>query len=155
MLTDGRGYILYDENENIYTKEETSLIVFYVDIDKLNIKHTKEFISIAMEQDINHIILVYKNITSSAKKLLMDLHNLTTEFFSISELQFNITQHEYVPKHEKLSDEDAQQFINKYGTQLPIIYSSDPVSKYYHFKNNDIIKIYRKDNEISFRICHS
>lgn len=153
MLTKGRGYTKTDETNHIYTKGNEMIIVFYMDIPKLNIKHTKDFISISMEHNINHIIIVYYGITSSAKKLLMDLHNIQTEFFSISELQFNITNHAYVPKHERLSEQDATAFKQKYGTKLPIILQNDPISKYYNFKSNDIIKVYRKDNEISYRIC--
>tara|TARA_B100000902_G_C26776601_1_gene653012 strand:+ start:18 stop:518 length:501 start_codon:yes stop_codon:yes gene_type:complete len=150
MLTKGRGYVKTDD---IYTKDDDIIIVFYMDIPKLNIKHTKDFISISMEQNIHHMIIVYYSITSSAKKLLMELHNIQTEFFAISELQFNITNHAYVPKHERLSEQDAIAFKQKYGTKLPIILKNDPISKYYNFQSNDIIKVYRKDNEISYRIC--
>ena len=154
MLVESRGYILMDKDKNIYAKHGKDFImVFYIDNEKLNIKHTKDFIATSMENDISHMIIVYQTITSSAKKLLYDIHHIQTEFFSIQELQFNITKHEYVPKHEKLSDEDATRFIKKFGYKLPVILDTDPIARHYHFKQDDIIKLYRKNNEISYRIC--
>ncbi len=59
-----------------------------------------------------------------------------------------ILNHEYVPKHEILSDKEAERVLKKYKLsskmQLPKILSSDPVVKAIGAKKGDIIKITRK-----------
>ncbi len=58
-----------------------------------------------------------------------------------------ILNHELVPKHEILSEEEAQELLEKPGIskkQLPRIYVSDPVAKILGAKPGDVIKITRK-----------
>ena len=60
-------------------------------------------------------------------------------------LQFNPTKHELVPKHSKISEEDADKLLVKYNLknkfQLPIILRDDVISQYYNYQQGDIIKI--------------
>ena len=64
----------------------------------------------------------------------------------------NITHHQYVPKHEKISNELIPEIIEKYNlstiNQLPLLDKIDPISKYYDFKPGDVCKITRT-NRIS------
>jgi DNA-directed RNA polymerase subunit H (RpoH/RPB5) len=40
----------------------------------------------------------------------------------------------------------------KYGNALPFILKTDPVSRYYYFQKNDLIKITRRNGTITYRI---
>lgn len=59
----------------------------------------------------------------------------------------NILEHEWVPKHEILSPEEAAEVLKKLGVkpiQLPWLLTSDPVAKAIGAKPGDIVRIYRK-----------
>ncbi|MEM4245239.1 MAG: DNA-directed RNA polymerase subunit H [Candidatus Nanoarchaeia archaeon] len=59
----------------------------------------------------------------------------------------DITKHSFVPKHIKLTEEEAQQVLTTYNIsikQLPSIKKSDPALKDLNVKVGDIIKIMRK-----------
>ncbi len=61
--------------------------------------------------------------------------------------KFNIFDHVLVPKHIKLSKEEAEKLLKKLGIepwQLPWILASDPAVKAIGAKPGDIIKIIRK-----------
>lgn len=60
---------------------------------------------------------------------------------------FDVMKHELVPRHEVLSDEDAQAVLAQYGVkpdQLPRILASDPVARAVRSRPGQIIKITRK-----------
>jgi len=64
---------------------------------------------------------------------------------------FNITHHEYVPKHILLSKEEEDEVLEKYNTsknKLPKILRTDPIARYYGMKNDQICKIIRKSPEV-------
>jgi len=60
---------------------------------------------------------------------------------------FDILQHNLVPKHIKINEEEKKELLRKYNislNQLPKIQDSDPVAKILGAKADDIIKIIRK-----------
>jgi len=60
---------------------------------------------------------------------------------------FKITEHIFVPKHTKLSDEEKQKLLAEYNistNQLPKILKADPAIKELDAKLGDVIKIDRK-----------
>ncbi|MGQ9514266.1 MAG: DNA-directed RNA polymerase subunit H [Thermoproteota archaeon] len=64
-----------------------------------------------------------------------------------SKTKFNVFKHVLVPKHERLSQEEKQQVLQRYGIkpyQLPKILSSDPCVKAIGAVPGDIIRITRK-----------
>lgn len=66
---------------------------------------------------------------------------------SEKESKFNVLDHEMVPKHRILSEEEKNQFLQKYGIKpqdLPRISSKDPVVVAIGAKIHDIIEIKRK-----------
>lgn len=71
------------------------------------------------------------------------------------QLQFNISKHEYVPKHELLSVEDGDKILERYSLtsrqQLPIMLKNDAVARYYNYKSGDIIKITQTNTSHSMK----
>ncbi len=62
-------------------------------------------------------------------------------------LKMDISKHVLVPKHEVLTEEEAEEVLKKYNitkSQLPKILISDPMVKKIGAKVGDIIKITRK-----------
>jgi DNA-directed RNA polymerase I, II, and III subunit RPABC1 len=110
------------------------------------------------------LLIVREKISQNHLKsilLFMKELNIPIQIFDIKELQFNITNHILVPKHELINEDEAKSIIEKYSLktkyQLPHILKTDPMSKYLGLKSGDIIKITRNSNTageyISFRCC--
>jgi DNA-directed RNA polymerase subunit H (RpoH/RPB5) len=81
--------------------------------------------------------------------------------FTLDQLQFNILEHQYVPKHEILTEEQADGVLRRYNVtstdQLPNISRYDPVAQAIGIRPGQICKITRpsKTSIISdyYRIC--
>ncbi len=61
--------------------------------------------------------------------------------------KFSVLDHEYVPKHEILSEKEIDEILKRYQCekgQLPLIRTSDPAVKEIGAKSGDVIKITRK-----------
>ena len=66
--------------------------------------------------------------------------------FQRKELARNYTTHRLVPKHFKLSPEEATELIAKYRlqkTELPKVLSSDPIVRFFGWEVGDILRIQR------------
>ena len=60
---------------------------------------------------------------------------------------FDISEHSFVPKHELLSEQEAEELLRRLDVsrqQLPYILASDPMVKKLGAKFGDIIKITRE-----------
>ena len=81
--------------------------------------------------------------------------------FDIKTLQYNILNHQIVPKHTIIRDDkDIQKILeisNCNLDQLPVISKNDPVAKLNLGTNGDIFKIIRKSKtcgeDIYYRVC--
>jgi DNA-directed RNA polymerase subunit H len=61
--------------------------------------------------------------------------------------KFDVTKHELVPKHAKLSDKEMKELFEKYAIELqnlPRIFKTDPSIQHLDVKDGDIVKISRK-----------
>ena len=86
-----------------------------------------------------------------------EMIDVPTEFFSVGELYRNITRHSLVPRHVKISEQEAQCIIDKYGLKdknaWPRMLVTDPVSRYFNYECGDIIKIYRANVRSNGSVC--
>lgn len=148
-MLNNRGYVIVERNDSKVLAEdfdENRVIVILSDEDKLNMNTIKEILITLEQHEFNHCILIYReNITSSAKKIIETHPMIQIEMFSIDELQYNVIEHELVPLHERLEEEEAKYIKKKWGTKLPILNISDVISRYYNYKRGDIIKVTRDD----------
>jgi DNA-directed RNA polymerase I, II, and III subunit RPABC1 len=108
-----------------------------------------------------YFLIVQENITQVNMKSINAL-KLNIEIFMLSRLQFNITKHELVSKHEIVRDQGEitnilERYKLKSKTQLPIILKSDPVARYYNLKGGEIVKVTRPSETageyIMYRYC--
>lgn len=119
-------------------------------------KFLKDYVkSLCLEIKDKHAILITRRklVHNIISPLFASCKRL--EHFYDDELFFNITQHEFVPKH-KLMKHDSREyiaFLNSYNIKepsklLPQISVNDPVSRYLGAREKDIMKIKRL-NKIS------
>ena len=97
-------------------------------------------------KEMTVIIIVQEKPTPQIAKELQNDEFKSYEIFLTKNLMFNITQHEIVPRHILLGEEDAKKVLNEFQAtkqQLPKLLSTDPVAKYYGMKSGDICKIIR------------
>ena len=146
-------------NENniqiIVGKNDNKTCILFFD-KKIGIELVKEIISNIIPLNLNRLILVVKDkLTSFAKKELQNLPiSFEIEIFLQQEVLFNVTHHEFVPKHILLTDkEDIKDIYETYGTSLPRISKTDKISRYYGAKVGQIFKILRK-NTIYYRLVY-
>jgi DNA-directed RNA polymerase subunit H (RpoH/RPB5) len=100
--------------------------------------------------NIDLVIILKDKPNESLYKVVDDIYNekqLYVNLFWIKNLQINILDHEYVPKHELITEGDFKQLKTQYNLnsryQLPIIYRHDPVSKCLGIRPGEVVKITR------------
>ena len=144
-----RGYSIKSDLEDKIigiNEKGKEIVIFKNPIDKFNVDHIKQKVSILNTLNIKHCIVIYTiSVTAIAKKLVESSIDVEFELFTQDELQYNITEHRLVPKHIKLSEEEAKIFKKEFGIKFSTILKTDPVCRFYNFQRGDVIKIIRKD----------
>ena len=139
--------LLHNENQIFDIKVNDELKVVYYMANKIKIQNIKLFID--EENDKNVIFISKEKLTTNNYKSFSDFKekNINFQFFFIKELLFNIYKHEYVPKHEVITDKEVEEIKTKYLLknlyQLPILLNNDPICKYLDIKPGSVVKITR------------
>ncbi|CEF69319.2 DNA-directed RNA polymerases I, II, and III subunit RPABC1 [Strongyloides ratti] len=121
--------------------EDDQMYIFFPDDAKVGIKTIKAICGQMQQQNVARSIIVVQNgITPSAK-------------------QFNITEHELVPEHIVMTEEEKRELLKRYRvapSQLPRMQVSDPIARYYGLKRGQVVKIVRPSETagryVSYRV---
>ena len=146
-INDQELILLHNENQIFDIKVNDELKVVYYMANKIKIQNIKPFID--EENDKNVIFISKEKLTTNNYKSFSDFKekNINFQFFFIKELLFNIYKHEYVPKHEVITDKEVEEIKTKYLLknlyQLPILLNNDPICKYLDIKPGSVVKITR------------
>jgi DNA-directed RNA polymerase subunit H (RpoH/RPB5) len=111
-----------------------------------------------------NIILVFNNDTISMPIMsqlikydkLFQKNGGILQFFQLKQLMFNPTKHVFVPEHIKLTEEEANDVMQKYMIKsrlhMPVILHTDIIAKWLGLKHGDIVKIKRfnENSGVSF-----
>lgn len=94
-----------------------------------------------------HKIIVVKNINTKSGQNIMSNYS-ETELFLENEFMINLVDCTLVPKYEVLDKEtdDFKNFCEEYQCKkrnIPKLYSTDPMARYYNLKKGDIVRIIR------------
>ncbi len=112
---------------------------------RTGVKQVRRMNKMLKEMDIDKPILIGSGFTYAARN---EAKKNRIELVSTKSLpSFDIFKHELVPKHEILSEEEAEELLKRYRIkpyQIPRINASDPAAKMIGAKPGDIIKIIRK-----------
>jgi len=63
------------------------------------------------------------------------------QFFQYRDVCVNITKHQLVPKHEKISKLPFETSDNM--AEIPILYTTDKIAQYYNYGQGDLIRVTR------------
>ncbi len=138
-----------------------SLWVEFCDEANVGVKTMRNFCIHISEKHFATGIFIYQSgITPSANKMIPKVAPASIETFQESDLIVNITHHELVPKHIRLSVAEKKELLERYRlkeSQLPRIQREDPVARYLGLKRGQVVKIIRRSETsgryASYRIC--
>ena len=140
-------------NECYSNMEGERILTFFDLIERLDSKTIQTIIKNMDEAGVNRAIVIGPEgiLTPTAARNLDNVRSSgkTIEFFSFDEVIINITEHELVPKHEVLTEDEKQEVLKRYNvteTQLPRILRTDPVSRYLGVKPGQLLKITRNSD---------
>lgn len=137
-----------------------NITLLYVLSSKSRLQDIRKVLDSNSEFSGLYILIVKDKINSSDQKKIHSLANF--QIFELSELQFNISKHELVPKHELITeDQDIKTVIDGYQlksrNQLPFILKSDPMARYLNAKPGNLVKVTRISPtcgvNIVYRVC--
>jgi DNA-directed RNA polymerase I, II, and III subunit RPABC1 len=93
------------------------------------------------------ILVINGKFSNFAKQTLAEVSaDFTIEHFLEAELLVDITEHELVPEHVVLSDEEKNALLTRYKlkeAQLPLIQLGDPVARFDGMQRGQVVKIIR------------
>lgn len=99
------------------------------------------------------LILIVLNSERPEKRAL-DINVNNTEVFWFKELCFCITEHELVPRHTLLDEnqkyELKRQLSLKNFSQIPTVLKNDPISKWFGAKEGDLFHILRESPNVGY-----
>ena len=151
-----------ETNKKIYVKYYVEKTIkpnnIYAIIEDLfhleNILSKNDDLIIIIKDEPNDTLIETVKDIWTQEKIYLSLIN-------IKRLQFNILNHELVPKHSILTKEQEEEFKKKYNIlnnkNIPDISYFSPVSIVMGIRPNDIVKIERKSRTavktIYYRVC--
>lgn len=145
-------FIFYEIHKNSFSKKElSSLISRFFETGDNPIQKQDHVIIIVNDYTIDSIRDVLKN----------DYSQYYIQIFTLDQLQYNILEHSFVPKHIKLNSSEKKELFEKYNItkdkQLPQISQFDPVARAIFLRPGQVCKIIRYDkisleNEY-YRVC--
>tara|TARA_Y100000992_G_scaffold302285_1_gene275860 strand:+ start:7664 stop:8287 length:624 start_codon:yes stop_codon:yes gene_type:complete len=149
---DKKIYVKYYVNKVIKTQNIYSIVDDLFHLENILTKN-------------DDLILIIKDepndtLQTNVKDIWMS-DSIYVSLINIKRLQFNILEHNLVPKHESLSLDEIKEFKKNFNIlnndQIPDISFFSPISIVMGFRPDDIIKITRKSptsiNSYFYRIC--
>ena len=114
------------------------------------------------EQFKLYILVIQERTNNSSNLKTIESLPLNVQVFDTRELQYNITKHVLVPKHEIIHNQEEintllSNFKIKSKTHLPIILRNDAMARFLNAQPGDIIKITRyspsSGEHLVYRLC--
>ena len=146
-------YVKYHLGKTLRIENIQDYVDDLFNIEQILNKKTDTLI-IILKQDMNQTLM---NILNE----FWDRHGIFIILFSLERLQFNILEHQYVPKHDILTEDERKEIFKRYNIldvkNLPDISRFDPVAQAIGMRPGEICRIERpsKTSVISnyYRYC--
>ncbi len=171
MLSE-RGFIKKESIESIHTnllkkysdkltfsiktdKKEATFAVLFITQKITTINKVHEVEEFFKNNESNNKIFVVSEVSQKVVKQLYEFPN--TEIFYDSQLMINLIDHDIFPKHEVLTEEEANQLLENYKIKkynLSKIKVTDAGSRYYGLKVGDIVRIVRPSQTSGYNVAY-
>lgn len=130
---------------------DDQMYIFFPDDHKIGVKTIADYVTEMQKDSVRRAIIVLRiGMTPSARQAMRSAApEFLMEDFLESEMLINITEHELVPQHILMTEDEKQDLFNRYklrGNQLMKMHMADPIARYYGYKRGQIIKIVRKSD---------
>ena len=169
-------YVTYAKSEkkslrnvlsNLYENEEGEKIyVYFADTKnskQLGIEIIEDFLSnMHHYKTRNGIIITPIPLSPASKKKIKSLSAYNIYTFTENEMSYDPIEHYLTPEHILLKVDEQREFLERNNIsidQLPIILTTDIISRYYGFQTGQVIKINRTNlydtiiqNSIAYRV---
>jgi DNA-directed RNA polymerase subunit H (RpoH/RPB5) len=151
-----------DNSKKVYVKYNLEKLNETIINNYIQDLYLSEEIVLSKNDDL---IIIIKNEPNESMmnvlKNIWDKDNIYVNIFNIKRLQYNILNHELVPKHTILTDEEVIEMKKRYNitndSQLPDISRFDPVGQAICIRPGQICKIERPSRSsitsFFYRIC--
>lgn len=120
---------------------------FWLVADKLGINVLRTIQSYFKKQPDLIIICRLGSTPFTERKMSESSSSKDISVFRNCEINRNVTKHILVPKHTKCTQEEVQNLLKTHKLetvhQLPLMYTTDAIAKYYNFKEGNVIRINR------------
>lgn len=112
---------------------------------------------------ITFVVISREQPSNTALKGIHEL-GLDVQLFQLRELQYNVSHHEAVPRHEPIRDEvEIDAVVKRYGLKsrfhMPLILATDPMARYLALKHGQLVRITRPcptaGTYVLYRCCTS
>lgn len=99
-------------------------------------------------EGLRAFLVVVRDMPTAAALKSMDELGVSIEFFDVRELQYNVSRHVLVPRHEPIRDEEAVAALVRAHSlktrfQFPIILATDPMARYLALRHGQLVRITR------------
>jgi DNA-directed RNA polymerase subunit H (RpoH/RPB5) len=119
----------------------------------------------ALTGDAKHVILVAASLSAATTKALAAeaaLQGVDMEVFSMQDMQFNVTRHSLVPRHERVPPAEDAALLKTLNVtsrfQLPVILNTDPVARYLNLSHGELVRVHRASptsgTTVAYRCCY-
>ena len=160
-LNDNDYRYMYNNNKynfNVINDNKKCHIMFFLNTtsNPLKINTIRDSINKIDSNDNDEFLIILRHLNNSLKKIEKEYN---CNMFWYKDLLINITKHKYVPKHELVKKEEEKDILKQFKLssklQLMYILLTDPICKYYNYKQGGIVKITRNSktsgNNIVYR----
>ncbi len=140
-------YILdldFETNYNTTIKNKKIIIKIF-DYKISSINKTSPIGEFITKYNDTYKFIIVENINQKSEKIISG-YQTPCEIFKFSELMLCIVEHILVPKHTVLTKEEGNKVLEEYCAKkrdMPLILTTDPISKFYNMKPDEICKIIR------------
>ena len=148
ITSDDMIYSIKLDNPEIYYSKDEASKTFYIKFynQKISgITKTSPVGEFLVSKKDNPKIVVVNSITAKVYDTIRNEYKYS-EVFLEKDLMIDLVNHISVPKHELLSKEDSKALLDSYNVkkrEMPKMYISDPVSRYYNAQVGQIFTITR------------
>lgn len=151
-LPDLTGLSSDKKKDVCFTVEDPRMLVYLTNEKKVGIRTIRVLLEHMEEGGHTRALCVFMAApTPFAKRELQQLQHGTpsrwVELFYVSELRIDITQHQMVPRHIRLSSSERDAVLKKYAAKeqhMPKILLTDPMARYMGLRQGDMVRIERK-----------